>query len=43
MGVARAAHTAARLVDVTGKVIKVLVVGGVGTDYKSTSTAEMFQ
>jgi len=27
----------------TGKVVKVLVVGSVGTDDKSTSTAEMFQ
>jgi hypothetical protein len=43
MGAARAAHTATPLVDGTGKVIKVPVVGGVGTDDKSTSTAEMFQ
>lgn len=43
MDAARAAHTATPLVDGTGKVIEDLVVGGAGTDDKSTSTAEIFQ
>ncbi|MFO1322514.1 MAG: kelch repeat-containing protein [Burkholderiales bacterium] len=40
---ARAAHTATPLLDGSGKVVKVLVVGGIGTDGKSSNTAEIFQ